>query len=94
MLWDADKASKLGVSAMVLALSSANVAGRTLDERYTYAADFARGVLAETVQSMNTAPGRALAERRYADMLAALDAWAQEMADMQLIELWDKEPDA
>ena len=94
VLWDADKVSKLGVSAIALALSSAHVVGSTLDERYQYTAGFARDVLAQTVQSMNTAPGRALATRRYADMLAALDAWLQEQADAQLIELWDKESHA
>jgi len=78
VLWDADKVSKLGVSALALALGSANVKGNTLAARYHYTADFANRVLARTVQSMNTAPGRALAERRHADML----------------ELWDKESHA
>ncbi len=94
VLWDADKVSKLGVSALALALGSANVKGNTLAARYQYTADFANRVLARTVQSMNTAPGRALAERRHADMLSALHAWVQEQADAQLIELWDKESHA
>jgi uncharacterized protein len=84
VLWDADKASKLGVSAVALALSAPQVEGATLAERRRYVDGFARGVLAQTVQSMNTAPGRALAQRRYAAMLAALDAWAQDEDEAQV----------
>jgi len=94
VLWDADKVSKLGVSALALALGSANVIGSTLDARYQATAGFARGVLAQTVRSMNTAPGRALAERRHKDMLLALDAWLHEQADAQFVELWEEESDA
>ncbi len=91
VLWDADKVSKLGVSAIALVLSSPQVGGQTLADRRLYVDDFARGVLAQTVQSMNTAPGQALAERRHKEMLAALDAWLHEQADAQLLELWDEE---
>ena len=50
----------------------------TLEQRRDYMDSFARSVLGRTVQSMNTTPARAEAERRYDDMMHALDAWARE----------------
>lgn len=91
VLWDADKLSKLGVSAIALALGAPHVHGQTLAERRLYVNDFARGVLAQSVTSMNTAPARAMAQRRYAAMLAALDAWASDQAEAQFYDLWDEE---
>ncbi len=78
VLWDADKLSKLGVQSLALTLSTPYVQGKTLLERRHYVTRFAHEVLARTVESMNTEPGRTLARRRYDDMLHALDAWARE----------------
>jgi uncharacterized protein len=78
VLWDADKLSKLGVQALIYSLSTAHVAGMSLAQRRKYADEFTRTVLIRTVASMHTAPARAEAQRRYAAMLAALDAWADE----------------
>jgi hypothetical protein len=77
-LWDADKLSKLGVQSLFISLSTPHVHGKELPERWRYAAGFAVKVLSRTVKSMNTQPGRQLAERRYRDMLALLSLWARE----------------
>lgn len=78
VLWDADKLSKLGVQALIYSLSTAHVAGMSLAQRRKYADEFTRTVLERTVASMHTEPARVEARRRYAAMLAALDAWADE----------------
>jgi uncharacterized protein len=78
LLWDADKLSKLGVHALAFSLSQPRSQGKTLSDRRLDAERFALTVLNRTVASMNTAPARQLAERRYADMLAALQSWARE----------------
>jgi HD superfamily phosphodiesterase len=78
VLWDADKLSKLGVGALMLSMAAPYDAGKAPSERRTRAALFTRTTLAKTVESMNTATARAEARRRYAAMLAALDAWERE----------------
>jgi uncharacterized protein len=78
LLWDADKLSKLGVHAIAFSLSQPRMVGKTLAARRVDAARFVMTVLNRTVTSMNTAPARRLAERRYAAMLAALESWATE----------------
>ncbi len=78
ILWDADKLSKLGVQSIFISLSTPHVHGKDMSERWRYAAEFAVKVLSRTVKSMNTQPGRQLAERRYRDMLALLSLWARE----------------
>lgn len=78
VLWDADKLSKLGVQALMFNLSTVYAAHKSLEERRVDNATFAEKVLRRTVASMNTAPGRALAERRYREMQAVLAWWAQD----------------
>lgn len=78
VLWDADKLSKLGVQALMFNLSTVYAAFHTLEARRADNRDFTQTILSRTVESMNTAPARALAERRYRDMLAVLEIWAHE----------------
>jgi uncharacterized protein len=78
VLWDADKLSKLGVQALIYNLSTTYAAFHTLEERRTDNRAFADLTLSRTVESMNTVPARALAERRYRAMRAVLEIWAQE----------------
>lgn len=80
VLWDADKLSKLGVQALAYNLSLRYMHGLTLPQRRENTAEYVEAVLQRTVLSMNTAPGRRLAEQRYQDMLDFLAAWAQEEA--------------
>lgn len=79
VLWDADKLTKLGVGAVLASMASPYVAGEDLPTRYEFANSFTRDVLARTVTSMNTAPARILAEARYAEMIAFLDSWKEEL---------------
>ena len=81
ILWDADKLSKLGAQAIMHSLSTASVQGMDLSQRWRYVAEFAQSVLSRTVTSMNTRPGRRMAERRYRDMLHVLNLWAREMRE-------------
>ena len=78
VLWDADKLSKLGVQALAYNLSAVYAAGRSLAERRRDSDEFVRKVLARTVVSMNTAPARDLAERRFRDMVHVLHLWERE----------------
>jgi uncharacterized protein len=78
VLWDADKLSKLGVLAVAHSLSTASVQGKRLAERWIYVAQFTQEVLARTVTSMNTQPGRRLAARRYREMVTLLQLWASD----------------
>lgn len=78
VLWDADKLTKLGVAALAYTLSSPYVQGKTLLQRRLDMLAYTTTVLARSVASMNTAPARRLAHRRYAAMTAVLQAWAQE----------------
>lgn len=78
ILWDADKLTKLGVQSIFISLSTPHVYGKEMPERWRYVAEFAVKVLSRTVKSMNTQPGRQMAERRYRDMLAVLSLWARE----------------
>jgi uncharacterized protein len=78
ILWDADKLSKLGVQSVLANLSMPYVFGKDMAGRWRYVAEFADKVLGRTVESMNTAPARRMAERRYRSMLALLSLWARE----------------
>lgn len=78
VLWDADKLSKLGVRAVGFTLSTHWLAGMTLAERRKNMEDHIGSTLGRTAESMNTAPGLALAQRRYATMLGLLGEWARE----------------
>jgi uncharacterized protein len=78
VLWDADKLTKVGVQALAFNLSACWFDGLSLAERRRSVDSFTRETLAETVESFNTEPARELARWRYAAMLAALDAWAEE----------------
>lgn len=79
VLWDADKLTKLGVSAILASIASPYVKGETLPQRFEFTNTFAREVLNRTVASMNTLPARAIAEARYAVMIAFLDGWQAEL---------------
>ncbi len=78
LLWDADKLTKLGVQALAYNLGTPRMWGRSLAERLASMQTFAATVLRQTVASMNTEPARMLAERRHAEMTAALEAWARD----------------
>lgn len=78
VLWDADKLSKIGVQALIFNLSTVYAVGHTLEERREDNRSFVMETLGRTVESMNTAPGRALAERRYHEMRRTLEEWARE----------------
>jgi uncharacterized protein len=78
VLWDADKLTKLGVQSVISTLSTPHVFGKDMAERWRYVAEFADQVLGRTVESMNTKPGRHMAERRYRSTLALLSLWARE----------------
>lgn len=80
VLWDADKLTKLGVQAIIYAMSTPRTRGLTLAERLDGFRSFTRNVLSQTVMSMNTPAGRALAEQRYREMCVALDEWARDAA--------------
>jgi uncharacterized protein len=81
VLWDADKLTKLGVAALLFSFASPYVKGEDVSTRYDYVADFTREVLHQTVTSMNTVAGRAMAEKRLLTTTAFLDAWAAERND-------------
>lgn len=78
VLWDADKLSKLGVQALFYSAATVHTLGKTLPQRRQDLADFTVKTLRQTVASMNSAPARREAERRYQEMVAALNAWASE----------------
>lgn len=78
ILWDADKLSKLGAQSVIFSLSTPHVFGKDMAQRWRYIAEFADKVLGRTVESMNTKPGRRMAERRYRSTLALLSLWARE----------------
>jgi uncharacterized protein len=78
ILWDADKLTKLGAQSILITLSTPYVFGKDMAERWRYVAEFADKVLGRTVESMNTKPGRHMAERRYRSTLALLSLWARE----------------
>ncbi len=78
ILWDADKLSKLGVQAIVYAMSAPYANGQGLVERRQRFTQFTQDVLVRTVASMNTEPAQAWAQVRYQHMLDALAAWAEE----------------
>ena len=78
ILWDADKLSKLGVQAIVYAMSAPYANGQGLTERRQRFTQFTRDVLARTVASMNTEPAQAWAHVRYRHMLDTLAHWAEE----------------
>jgi uncharacterized protein len=84
VLWDADKLSKLGVEAVMFNLCTTYAAYKPLDARRLEYLEFVGGLLSRTAVSMNTAHGRALAERRYREMLAVLDLWAQDARQGEL----------
>lgn len=79
VLWDADKLTKLGVGAVLASMASPYVKGEDLPARFDFVNSFCREVLSRTVTSMNTLPARALAQARYASMIAFLDAWQAEL---------------
>jgi uncharacterized protein len=81
ILWDADKLTKLGAQSILISLSTPHVFGKDMAERWRYVAEFADQVLGRTVESMNTTPGRKMAERRYRSTLALLSLWAREMRE-------------
>jgi uncharacterized protein len=78
VLWDADKLSKLGVSALGHRLSSPGLAGMTLHERRADLHEYVHATVAKIVRSMNTGPGRQHAEVRFRAMVEMLDAWLRE----------------
>lgn len=82
VLWDADKLSKIGALAIMHTLSTANVQGKNLAERWHYIVRFTEEVLPRTLRSMNTKPGRRMAARRYRSMLALLSLWAREAQEL------------
>ncbi|WP_298983819.1 HD domain-containing protein [Caldilinea sp.] len=78
VLWDADKLTKLGVSMIAYQLSTREFDGASLAERRQEMQKFLRTVLSKTVESMNTAPARHLAQVRYRAMASFLDEWESE----------------
>lgn len=78
VVWDADKLSKLGVSALTHRLSSHSFAGLSLHERRAELDEYVHDTVVEIVQSMNTGPARRYAEDRYRAMVQMLDAWLRE----------------
>lgn len=78
VLWDADKLTKLGVSMIAYQLSTREFDGASLVERRQQMQTFLRTVLSKTVESMNTAPARHLAQVRYRAMAAFLSEWESE----------------
>ena len=80
VLWDADKLSKIGVQALIYALSTRYVCGQTLVERRTRNQRFLDDVLVRTVASMNTAPAQRLAAERLRQNQLIMDLWAADEA--------------
>lgn len=78
VLWDADKLAKLGVRSLGFILSSHWLHGKTLAERRADMTEHVLSVLGRTVTSMNTTPALEMAQRRYQEMIRALDEWARE----------------
>lgn len=78
VLWDADKLSKLGAQALAATLSMDYMSGLGLDQRRKSMFEFTHSVLRRTVESMNTLEARAMAETRYREMIAFLEAWERE----------------
>ena len=78
VLWDADKLSKIGVQALMVAMSSHYVQGMPLAERRRRNQEFIETVLSQTVKSMNTKPARTLAEERYRQNLDVMSAWERD----------------
>jgi uncharacterized protein len=75
---DADKLTKLGVSMIAQQLSTRQFDGMSLVERRQEMQKFLRTVLSKTVESMNTAPARHLAQVRYRAMASFLNEWESE----------------
>lgn len=82
ILWDADKLSKLGVSALVSGLLAPYDTGCTLSERRHRHTLWVRSTLARTVESMNTRAAQQAARHRFAAMSSALAAWEAEEAGL------------
>lgn len=80
VLWDADKLSKIGTQALVYALSTRYVKGRTLQERRMKNQRFLDDVLVRTVASMNTAPAQHLAAARLRENQLVMELWAADEA--------------
>lgn len=78
VIWDADKLSKLGVSALGHRLSSPALAGFSLHERRTELETYVHDKVRKIVESMNTEPARRYAEERLTAMVQMLDAWLRE----------------
>ncbi len=78
VLWDADKLSKIGVQALMVAMSSPYVQGLSLAERRKRNQEFFETVLSKTVASMNTDPAHRLAEERYRQNIEFMSAWARD----------------
>lgn len=78
ILWDADKLTKLGVQSVIYNTSAPYLMGQSLQERRLNLLDYGESVLRRTVESMNTVPGRHIAERRYQAMRDTLAIWAWE----------------
>lgn len=81
ILWDADKLSKIGVSALFFAAGLPRYSGRSQSDRLDELESFTLRVLAQTVHSMNTAPARRRARERYVRMTQVLTYWRQEMEE-------------
>lgn len=84
VLWDADKLSKLGVQALAYNMSMNFMRGLSLAQRRENLREYTEAVLSRTVASMNTPPGRALAQQRYQAMLDTLARWAREEENTEL----------
>lgn len=78
VLWDADKLTKLGVGVLAYNLSLRQFDGLSLAERRAELQKFTRRVLSRTVESMNTAPARHVAQLRYRAMVQCLGEWESE----------------
>ena len=78
ILWDADKLSKLGVQSLIYNVSAPYANGYSMQGRREQLSTLSQEVLERTVASMNTEPGRRLAERRYEEMMQALEVWRRE----------------
>lgn len=80
VLWDADKLSKIGVQALMYALSTRHASGRTLEERRRRNQAFLDDVLTQTAADMNTAPARTLAAQRLEQNRLVMRWWADDEA--------------
>jgi uncharacterized protein len=84
ILWDADKLSKLGVQSIIYSVSAPYHLGKSLSERRADFKQFAEKTLSRTVASMNTIPAQRIAARRYAEMMEAMESWANEENEQQM----------